>query len=123
MDTPADRASRIFFGFSASLLLILALGLRSGFLSTVHCESNCTSDLPIVAILLFSAISSMYVFWALRVATRVPFQKQLHSIFSNESEVVMWNRLEGERIASDDIGRMSDAWAKLEVGLGTEESE
>ena len=123
MDTPADRASRIFFGFSASLLLILALGLRSGFLSTVHCESNCTSDLPIVAILLFSAISSMYVFWALRVATRVPFQKQLHSIFSNESEVAMWNRLEGERMDSDDIGRMSDAWAKLEVGLGTEESE
>lgn len=123
MDTPADRASRIFFGFSASLLLILALGLRSGFLSTVHCESNCTSDLPIVAILLFSAISSMYVFWALRVATRVPFQKQLHSIFSNESEVAMWNRLEGERIDSDDIERMSDAWAKLEVGLGTEESE
>ena len=123
MDTPADRASRIFFGFSASLLLILALGLRSGFLSTVHCESNCTSDLPIIAILLFSAISSMYVFWALRVATRVPFQKQLHSIFSNESEVAMWNRLEGERIDSDDIERMSDAWAKLEVGLGTEESE
>ena len=123
MDTPADRASRTFFGFSASLLLILALGLRSGFLSTVHCESNCTSDLPIVAILLFSAISSMYVFWALRVATRVPFQKQLHSIFSNESEVAMWNRLEGERIDSDDIERMSDAWAKLEVGLGTEESE
>jgi len=123
MDTPADRASRTFFGFSASLLLILALGLRSGFLSTVHCESNCTSDLPIIAILLFSAISSMYVFWALRVATRVPFQKQLHSIFSNESEVAMWNRLEGERIDSDDIERMSDAWAKLEVGLGTEESE
>ena len=123
MDTPADRASRIFFGFSASLLLIHALGLRSGFLSTVHCESNCTSDLPIVAILLFSAISSMYVFWALRVATPVPFQKQLHSIFSNESEVAMWNRLEDERIDSDDIERMSDAWAKLEVGLGTEESE
>ena len=123
MDTPADRASRIFFGFSASLLLILALGLRSGFLSTVHCESNCTSDLPIIAILLFSAISSMYVFRALSVATPVPFQKQLHSIFSNESEVAMWNRLEDERIDSDDIERMSDAWAKLEVGLGTEESE
>lgn len=123
MDTPADRASRIFFGFSASLLFILALGLRSGFLTTVHCESNCTSDLPAVAILLLSAMLSMYAYWALRVATPVPFQKQLHSIFSNESEVVMWNRLEGERIDSDDIGRMSDAWAKLEVGLGTEESE
>ena len=123
MDTPADRASRIFFGFSASLLLILALGLRSGFLSIAQCESNCASDLPVVATLLSSAILSMYAYWALRVATPVPFQKQLHSIFSNESEVVMWNRLEGERIDSDDIERMSHAWAKLEVGLGTEETE
>lgn len=123
MDTPAERASRIFFGFSASLLLILALGLRSGFLSTAQCGSNCTPDSLIVAVLLFSAILSMYLYWALRVATPVPFQKQLHSIFSNESEVVMWNRLEGERIDSDDIEKMSDAWAKLEVGLGIQESE
>jgi len=123
MDTPADRASRIFFGFSASLLLILALGLRSGFLSTAQCGSNCTSDFTVAAALLFIATLSMYAYWALRVVTPVPFQKQLHSIFSNESEVVMWNRLEGERVDSDDIERMSDAWAKLEVGLGTEESE
>ena len=123
MDTPAGRASRIFFGFSVSLLLILALGLRSGFLSTAQCESNCTSDLPIVITLLFTAILSMYAYWALRTTTPAPFQKQLHSIFSDESEVVMWNRLEGERVDSDDIERMSDAWAKLEVGLGTEESE
>ena len=123
MDTPAERASRIFFGFSASLLLILALGLRSGFLSTAQCGSNCTPDSPIVAVLLFSAILSMYLYWALRAATPVPFQKQLHSIFSNESEVDMWNRLEGERIDSDDIEKMSDAWAKLEVGLGIQESE
>jgi hypothetical protein len=123
MDTPADRASRIFFGFSASLLLILALGLRSGFFSTARCESNCASDLPVVAILISSAILSMYFYWALRVATPVPFQKQLQSIFSNESEVAMWNRLEAVRIDSDDIERMSDAWAKLEVGLETEESE
>ncbi len=73
--------------------------------------------------MLFTAILSMYAYWALRAATPVPFQKQLHSIFSDESEVVMWNRLEGERVDSDDIERMSDAWAKLEVGLGTEESE
>jgi hypothetical protein len=65
----------------------------------------------------------MYFYWALRVATPVPFQKQLQSIFSNESEVAMWNRLEAVRIDSDDIERMSDAWAKLEVGLETEESE
>ena len=123
MDTPAGRASRIFFGFSASLLLILAVGLRSGFLSTAQCESNCTSDLPVVATLLFTAILSMYAHWALRAETPVPFQKQLHSIFSDETEVAMWNRLEGERVESDDIERMSDAWAKLEVGLGTEESE
>ena len=73
--------------------------------------------------MLFIAIISIYAHWALRAATPVPFQKQLHSIFSDESEVVMWNRLEGERVDSDDIERMSDAWAKLEVGLGTEESE
>lgn len=79
--------------------------------------------MPIVITLLFTAILSMYAYWALRTTTPVPFQKQLHSIFSDESEVVMWNRLEGERVDSDDIERMSDAWAKLEVGLGTEESE
>mgnify|MGYP001177084204 FL=1 len=123
MDTPADRASRVLLGFSASLLLIIALSLRSGFLSTVHCESDCTSDMLVVTALLFIAILSMYAYWALRATKPVPLQKQLHSLFSNESELDMWNRLEGERMDSDDIGRMSDAWAKLEVGLGTEESE
>lgn len=123
MDTPADRASRVLFGFSASLLLIVALGLRSGFLSTVHCESDCASDMLVVTAILFIAILSMYACWALRIKKPIPLQKQLHSFFSNESEVDMWNRLEGERMDSDDIGKMSDAWAKLEVGLGTEESE
>ena len=123
MDTPAGRASRIFFGFSSTLLLILALWLRSDLLSTAQCESNCTSDMQFVLMVFVIAVLSMYASWALRAATPVPFQKKLHSIFSNESEVVMWNRLEGERMDSDDIGRMSDAWAKLEVGLGTEESE
>mgnify|MGYP001357871823 FL=1 len=123
MDTPADRASRILFGFSASLLLIVALGLRSGLASIDNCESDCISDLPVVAALLLLAMVSMYACWALRTSIAVPFQKHLHSIFLNESEADLWNRLEGERIDSDDIGRMSDSWAKLEVGLGMEESE
>ena len=123
MDTPADRASRILFGFSASLLLIVALGLRSGFASIDNCESDCISDLPVVTALLLSAIVSLYVCLALRTSIAVPFQKYLHSIFLNESEADLWNRLEGERIESDDIGRMSESWAKLEIGLGTEESE
>lgn len=123
MDTPADRASRILFGFSVSLLFIAALGLRSGFASINNCESDCISDLPVVAALLLSAMISMYACWALRTSIVVPFQKHLHSIFLNESETDLWNRLEGERIESDDIGRMSNSWAKLEVGIGMEESE
>ena len=46
-----------------------------------------------------------------------PFSETTTFNLSNELENFMWNRLEGERIDSDDIERMSDAWAKLEVGL------
>ena len=45
------------------------------------------------------------------------------SVFVDIDERDLWHRLEQERIESNDIDRISDAWAQLEAGIVDDETE
>ena len=58
-----------------------------------------------------------------QVAKKPPFQTRYRrfSIVSPEDE--LWSKLEQERLESNDVERISDAWAKLEVGIIEDETK
>ena len=47
--------------------------------------------------------------------TESPFSNRISDIFVDLSEEELWIELEQERIETNDVERISDAWAKLEV--------
>ena len=52
-----------------------------------------------------------------------PFSDKISEIFDNLTEDELWSKLEQERLESNDVERISDAWAKLEVGIIEDETK
>ncbi len=124
MRTPADRARNILLGFSFALSLVLALGLRSNAIQPFDCISgSCSSSNLLAFIFTFLIIMSLYVRWSLNSARDGHTNNYWLSVFVDIDERDLWHRLEQERIESNDIDRISDAWAQLEAGIVDDETE
>ncbi|MEC7640467.1 MAG: hypothetical protein VYE39_05615 [Candidatus Thermoplasmatota archaeon] len=116
MATPARRASRVLMGFTISLILVFALGLRGGWIQITECQpQNCGPNLAAELLIGLFSISSLYAWWLLKKSPKAPFSNRISDIFVDLSEEELWIELEQERIETNDVERMSDAWAKLEV--------
>ncbi len=66
---------------------------------------------------------SLYVRWSLNSARDGHTNNYWLSVFVDIDERDLWHRLEQERIESNDIDRISDAWAQLEAGIVDDETE
>ena len=116
MATPARRASRVLMGFIIALILVFALGLRGGWIQITECQpQNCGSNLATELLIGLFLISSLYAWWLLKKSPKAPFSNRISDIFVDLSEEELWTELEQERIETNDVERISDAWAKLEV--------
>jgi len=116
MATPAMRASKVLMGFTIALILVFALGLRGGWIQITECQpQNCGSNLAAEFLIGLFSISSLYAWWLLKKSPKAPFSNRISDIFVDLSEEELWTELEQERIETNDVERISDAWAKLEV--------
>ena len=124
MVTPARRASRVLMGFTIALLLVFALGLRGGWMQITECQpQNCGYNLTSEILIGLFSILSLYAWWLLKKSPKAPLLNRITDVFVDLSEIELWTRLEQERIETNDLERMSDAWAKLEVSTIEEDGK
>lgn len=84
---------------------------------------NCGYNLISEVLIGLFAILSLYAWWLLRKSPKAPLLNRITDVFVDLSEIELWTRLEQERIETNDLERMSDAWAKLEVSTIEEDGK
>ncbi len=84
---------------------------------------NCGYNLAAEVLIGLFSILSLYAWWLLKKSPKAPFSNRISDIFVDLSEIELWTRLEQERIETNDLERMSDAWAKLEVSTIEEDGK
>lgn len=124
MTSPARRASRVLIGFAIALLIVLALGIRGDWVQITECNRLGCGYASTELVLLGSLCAlSFYSWWILTRSPKAPFSDKISEIFDNLTEDELWSKLEQERLESNDVERISDAWAKLEVGILEDETQ